>query len=121
MDVDSERLQGSVAASAEAERVRKAAGVLKVAADEVQSLFQAVAELIDPAVWSGASACLAEDRVLQTRGRLQRAAGELDGVAWSMVLRAARLEDAAEQLRIDAVLAPGVPLRGGPVGSPQGW
>lgn len=120
MDVSSELLQEAAAVSAEAERVREAAGELEAAADEVQSLLQAVAERFDPAIWSGESARLAEDQVHRMRDRLHSAAAELDGVAWSMLLRAARLEDSAEQLRTQAALAPEVSLGGGPFGSPLG-
>lgn len=107
-------------ALADAERARAAAGEFEAAAGEVPSLFSDVAGRFDATVWSGASARLAEERVRALRERLQRAAAELDGVAWSLRLRAARLEDAVEQLRIQAALAPGGTLGAAPFGFPPG-
>lgn len=112
-----ELVREAAAASGDAERLREAARVLGIAADEVQSLVQAVAQRFDPAIWRGESARLAEDQLLDMRERLHRAAAELNGVAWTMQLRAARLEDSAEQLRTLAALAPDVGLGGSPFGS----
>jgi len=96
--VSGELVQEAAAAFGDAERLREAARVLGIAADEVQSLVQAVAQRFDPAIWRGESARLAEDQLLDIRERLHRAAAELNGVAWTMQLRSARLADSAEQL-----------------------
>lgn len=118
MGLSSELLQDAAAASAEAERVREAARELQAAADEVRSLLTAVAGRFDPATWDGESARRAEDQAHRLHDRLQGAAGELDGVAWALLLRAERLTDSAEQLRAHAALAAEAAPPPGPFGSP---
>lgn len=120
MGVSGELLQDAAASSAEAERMRRAARELQVAADEARSLVTAVAGRFGPATWDGQSARRAEDLVHRLRDRLQGAAGELDGVAWALVLRAERLADSAEQLRSHAAaaLAAEAAPAPGPFGSP---